>query len=357
MKGGRSVSRRLPTLKKPVWWRKPFRFFPSDLGCPCAQRLFLLYYSTKRGILIPSFSGGALAENGEASNRSREKWPTRWRERLEEDKAQGLERQDRWLLQETSTWYWRQTSQAPCRRGPSQTRQILGVDKPSSNEAEAAGTEAVETEAVGTEVRQRRLRHLALAPLTETFLEQHGAKPDKTDSGVDKPPSNEAEAAGTEAAETEAVGTEVRQRRLRHLTLAPLTETVPEQVEISLGLWDDAYTELKEASATSELVEDYEGILTQSTTDKLAPAEAPDNMLAGGSGKERLELMTRITQHSLEVDKRQEKMEDVASATLQLIGKAKETVGGMLESYPPAALAWSGFCTIAPVIGDSSSPA
>jgi hypothetical protein len=90
-------------------------------------------------------------------------------------------------------------------------------------------------------------------------------------------------------------------------------------------------------------VVEYEEILLRNN--KTGPGVSMDTC----SGKDRLKLMTQIIQSSLEKTARGKKMEAAADATLQLIDFAQELVGGMLQGYPPAAIAWSGFCTLTPV--------
>ncbi|KAK3369440.1 hypothetical protein B0T24DRAFT_708020 [Lasiosphaeria ovina] len=86
-------------------------------------------------------------------------------------------------------------------------------------------------------------------------------------------------------------------------------EDEPAAAEISLQLWEGAYNALKNADPL--LVSKYEDILLQYNRPKLEAA---------------------------------------ASMMMQLIEAARENVGALLEVYPAAALAWSGFCTITPFL-------
>jgi NWD NACHT NTPase-like protein len=119
-----------------------------------------------------------------------------------------------------------------------------------------------------------------------------------------------------------------------------------DDTDISLQLWDSAYNALKEEENTKKLVIDYEIILTKY---KNGPTAPPKNMFERCSGKIRLDLMNQITEKSLNKAKSRAKLEATAEVAVKVIDLAKEKVGSMLDAYPPAALAWSGFCTLTPV--------
>jgi hypothetical protein len=119
--------------------------------------------------------------------------------------------------------------------------------------------------------------------------------------------------------------------------------------KLSLQLWDGAYTALKDDPKTKSLVIEYEDILTgKKKHGKSASATTHTNTLDGCSGQERLEKMKQITETLLEKAKH-EKTEAAADFVLSLIDVAQDQVGGLLQAYPPAAIAWSGFCTLTPV--------
>ncbi|KAF2670758.1 hypothetical protein BT63DRAFT_411860 [Microthyrium microscopicum] len=117
----------------------------------------------------------------------------------------------------------------------------------------------------------------------------------------------------------------------------------PPVAEVSLRLWTGAYHAVKDSEPS--LVEDYEMILTRY---KNGPSK--ENAFANVDDEERLKLMKEITDKSLRKAKSRPKAEAAVEGTVQAIEFARELVGGFLEPYPPAALAWSGFCTITPFL-------
>jgi hypothetical protein len=123
----------------------------------------------------------------------------------------------------------------------------------------------------------------------------------------------------------------------------------PTFAEMSLRLWETAYEDLKASNLS--LVNEYETILTRY---KFGPSS--QNVLGACDGEERLKLMTLITEKSLQKAQSKPKVESAAGSTIELIDFARETVGALLGLYPPAALAWSGFCTLTPVNQTSLEP-
>jgi hypothetical protein len=123
----------------------------------------------------------------------------------------------------------------------------------------------------------------------------------------------------------------------------PSQDDKPTAAEVSMRLWEAAYEALKRAEPS--LVNEYEEILTRY---KNGPSST-QNVLGNCEGEERLKLMKEITDKSLQKAQSRPKKETAADVTIQLIEFAREQVGALLGAYPPAALAWSGFCTITPV--------
>ncbi|KAF2669730.1 hypothetical protein BT63DRAFT_425404 [Microthyrium microscopicum] len=129
-------------------------------------------------------------------------------------------------------------------------------------------------------------------------------------------------------------------------TTEPEAEEIP-AAELSLRLWTGAYDGLKQKGEHSDLVEDYEIILTKFI--KGDSALKKENIFKDVDGTRRLQLMKQIVDKSQEKAKAHPRTEAVGETAGQIIEFASETVGGLLEAYPPAALAWSGICTLTPL--------
>jgi hypothetical protein len=105
----------------------------------------------------------------------------------------------------------------------------------------------------------------------------------------------------------------------------------------------------KEEKAKNRMCCGLFGSSKKKETPAQAPLPPPKNMFERCSGKIRLDLMNQITEKSLNKAKSRAKLEATAEVAVKVIDLAKEKVGSMLDAYPPAALAWSGFCTLTPV--------
>ncbi|EED22491.1 ankyrin repeat domain protein, putative [Talaromyces stipitatus ATCC 10500] len=135
-------------------------------------------------------------------------------------------------------------------------------------------------------------------------------------------------------------------------SISKTKEQKPKSPEsISFELWSDAYETLRDDQETKHLVEKYEQILTQQFNDSPGPIDQDSkNMFSTSDRQKRFEMMQNGLQNCLERAQKHPKVEGVAERAVQLIDFANDKVGDLLDSYPPASLAWSGFCIITPVL-------
>ena len=73
------------------------------------------------------------------------------------------------------------------------------------------------------------------------------------------------------------------------------------------------------------------------------------NMFSACDRLERYEKMNNCVKKYLEKAQRHPNIEGTAERSVQLIEFSRDQVGKLLNTYPPASLAWSGFCIIGPV--------
>lgn len=73
------------------------------------------------------------------------------------------------------------------------------------------------------------------------------------------------------------------------------------------------------------------------------------NMFLSTDRHIRFELMKSGVQEALKRAQKHSKAEGAAEIAIKLVDFAKDKVGDLLDAYPPASLAWSGFCIITPV--------
>jgi hypothetical protein len=131
---------------------------------------------------------------------------------------------------------------------------------------------------------------------------------------------------------------------------APITSTKwPDQkngpstvAELSREVWTVAYEKAREEDP--KLVADFELILSRYRNG----SQYTTNLFEHCDSEERIALMRDIDQVSRDQSIGRKHMESGAEYLVQLTLAVRETVGGFLDAYPPAALAWSGFCTLTP---------
>ncbi|KAF7555210.1 hypothetical protein G7046_g6611 [Stylonectria norvegica] len=119
--------------------------------------------------------------------------------------------------------------------------------------------------------------------------------------------------------------------------------------QISLQLWDAAYTTLKNDFRSTGLVLAYEGIIAQ---------ELPDDQKLGVNGNpgdipsdKRMTIMNTIASTSISKGL-SDKATLVDDSPREILVFARETVADLSVSYPSAALAWAGICTLTPFLLD-----
>ncbi|KAF2148220.1 hypothetical protein K461DRAFT_297653 [Myriangium duriaei CBS 260.36] len=132
-----------------------------------------------------------------------------------------------------------------------------------------------------------------------------------------------------------------------------LDQAIQNSGDISNKLWNGAYTNIQ--SGDAGLVETYEVILTRQLQVEGAIASTTaqiTNVFAGVTPEVRQAKMKAVTQTVLESagSSADSYINKGALGAASAVTTLNSLVGGMLASYPPAALAWSGVCTILPML-------
>lgn len=120
---------------------------------------------------------------------------------------------------------------------------------------------------------------------------------------------------------------------------------------LSRELWDEAYDALRLDPSTSSLVVTFESIISQELPDDLknvvhATLSPPD-----GNTDRRMDLMAAITSAGLS-KRRGSKASQVDDSARIILEQSKFIVESELDNFPSAALAWSGICTLTPLLID-----
>ena len=118
-------------------------------------------------------------------------------------------------------------------------------------------------------------------------------------------------------------------------------------------LWDEAYEQLGQDENTSELITDYEKVLSEAIgTDVVATQR--------GQRRQQMETLVKIKMKELEDGTwkvgflgHKFALKDFVEPVISVVEWSKEYIGGAVESSPPASIAWAGVCLLLPVSLDS----
>jgi hypothetical protein len=138
--------------------------------------------------------------------------------------------------------------------------------------------------------------------------------------------------------QSDALEDECEPRPLADDSLPPITT-----------LWDEAYTGLAKAPATSKLIADYELIGFKSTGLDKAPEKVEER-------KKHLEKLIKGKTDEIEKDTWklefvgfEFKVRDLVKPVVSIIQWGKDYVGDAVQASPPASVAWAGVCLLLPV--------
>jgi hypothetical protein len=116
--------------------------------------------------------------------------------------------------------------------------------------------------------------------------------------------------------------------------------------DVSLELWTRAYDTLKQDD--EKLVSAYEAVLGNRINGALAQVTVTVNPLSECTAQTRISLMKSLINDTLKATELGG-VAELATGAAEVLKSAQEIVGGVLETYPAAALAWSGICAVLPV--------
>lgn len=125
-----------------------------------------------------------------------------------------------------------------------------------------------------------------------------------------------------------------------HKTRRPSEQEIAAQ--ISLEIWSAAYDAFKADSRSAGLVRAYESIIVQELQ-RDGVQEIP--------GERRLEMMEAIAASRLEKTL-SERASGGDEPAKDILVYARETIESFRNVYPSAAIAWSGFCVLTPLLLD-----
>lgn len=120
---------------------------------------------------------------------------------------------------------------------------------------------------------------------------------------------------------------------------------------LSRELWDEAYDALRLDPSTSSLVVTYESIISQELPDELKNVVHATLSPSDGNTDRRMDLMAAIASAGLS-KRRGSKTSHVDDSARMILEQSKTIVESELDNFPSAALAWSGICTLTPLLID-----
>ncbi|KAI1390144.1 ankyrin repeat-containing domain protein [Hypoxylon trugodes] len=127
-------------------------------------------------------------------------------------------------------------------------------------------------------------------------------------------------------------------------------ESSPTGLDISLNIWNKAYNSIKEED--HELVETYEKILSnQFLEDGIASVTfATVNLFVDCTEQIRFERMRNVVFKSIEKWEKRKELRDGVIEVVAFVTNFNGFISNALQSYPPAAMAWSGICAALPIL-------
>ncbi|PHH80396.1 hypothetical protein CDD82_1762 [Ophiocordyceps australis] len=121
----------------------------------------------------------------------------------------------------------------------------------------------------------------------------------------------------------------------------------------SLRLWNQAYDALRDDAACTGLVVAYEKTVSQELPSSFRVEGRGFNSaaLGGWQNDERLGLLALVASSGLQ-RRRASKVSLADEAACRLLESARAAIEAVLPDYPAAVVAWSGFCTLTPLLLD-----
>ncbi|PHH59128.1 hypothetical protein CDD81_3704 [Ophiocordyceps australis] len=120
----------------------------------------------------------------------------------------------------------------------------------------------------------------------------------------------------------------------------------------SLQLWNEAYDALRDDAACTGLVVAYEKTVAQELPSSFGVAGGMGSGGGGGwSDEERLGLLAVVASSGLQ-RRRASKVSLADEAACRLLESARAAIEAVLPEYPAAVVAWSGLCTLTPLLLD-----